>query len=315
MPQAKLYNRYASTEIGTAAAVGEVTAESLAGGEIPIGRPVANTRIYILDPSMNPVPIGVIGEIWVGAAHLARGYLNRPDLTQERFLPDPFSREHSSKPNSKLYRTGDLGRFRSNGEIEFVGRTDHQVKINGFRVDLPEVERALMSHTGVSRAATAVREIGNGQRLVAYVVAKPFGTPSASQLRRYLQDRLSDYMIPARYVFLKDLPKSGSGTVDRSALPSPDPVRPHLDTEYQSPGNPMQAIIAQIWSDLLGLEPIGIHDPFRDLGGDSLSAAEVAVRLGDRLGFDITPEILLERPTVAELAAYVSGQGAATAGA
>jgi amino acid adenylation domain-containing protein len=311
MPQAKLYNRYASTEIGTAAAVGEVTAESLAGGEIPIGRPVANTRIYILDPSMSPVPIGVIGEIWVGAAHLARGYLNRPDLTRERFRPDPFGRE----PGSKLYRTGDLGRFRPNGEIEFVGRTDHQVKINGFRVDLPEVERALMSHAGVSEAVTAVREIGNGQRLVAYIVAQPIGTPSATQLRRYLQDRLSDYMIPARYVFLKDLPKSGSGTVDRSALPSPDPVRPRLDTEYLPPVNAMEAVIAQIWSDLLGLEPIGIHDPFRDLGGDSLSAAEVAVLLGDRLGIEITPETLLDRPTVAELAAYLSGAGSATAGA
>ena len=315
MPRAKLYNRYASTEIGTAAAVGEVTAEALAGGEIPIGRPVANTRIYVLDPSLNPVPIGVIGEICVAAAHLARGYLNRPDLTQERFLPDPFSREHSSKPSSKLYRTGDLGRFRSNGEIEFLGRTDHQVKINGFRVDLPEVERALMSHTGVSQAAAAVREIGNGQRLVAYVVAKPFGTPSASQLRSYLQDRLSDYMIPARYVFLKDLPKSGSGTVDRSALPSPDPVRPRLDTEYQAPGNPMEAAIAQIWSDLLGLEPIGIRDPFRDLGGDSMSAAEVAVRLRERFGVDITPEALLDRPTVSALAAYLSGPVAASTGA
>lgn len=302
MPQAKLYNRYASTEIGTAAAVGEVTAEALDGGEIPIGRPVANTRIYILDPSMNPVPIGVVGEICVGAAHLARGYLNQPDLTRERFLPDRFSTE----PGSRLYRTGDLGRFRTNGEIEFIGRTDHQVKINGFRVDLPEVERALLSHSGVSEAVTAVREIGNGQRLVAYVVTKPVGTPSASQLRRHLQDRLSDYMIPARYVFLKDLPKSGSGTVDRVALPSPDPVRPRLDIEYQPSGHPMEAAIAQIWSDVLGLDPIGIHDPFRDLGGDSLSAAEVAVRLGDLLGIDITPETLLDRPTVAQLAAYVS---------
>ena len=310
MPQARLYNRYASTEIGTAAAVWEVDAESLtAGGEIPIGRPVANTQIYILDRDMNPVPVGVAGEICVSAAHLARGYLNRPDLTQERFIPDPFSFE----AGRRLYRTGDLGRFRSGGEIEFVGRIDHQVKINGFRVDLPEVEQALTSHIGVSEAVTAVREIGNRQRLVAYVAAKPVGTPSASQLRRYLQDRLADHMIPARFIFLKDLPKLTSGKIDRSALPLPAPVRPRLENDYRPPGSPMEVAIAQIWSDLLGLDPIGIHDPFRDLGGDSISAADVALRLGQRFGIDITPEEVLDRPTIAELAVYLSGpRGAAT---
>ena len=295
----------------------KATDESFAGGsEIPIGRPVANTRIYVLDRYMNPVPVGVVGEICVAAAHLARGYLNRPDLTEERFIPDPFSAEAvGTEQRRRLYRTGDLGRFRSNGEIEFIGRTDHQVKINGFRIDLPEVERVLASHIGVSEAVAAVREIGNGQRLVAYIVAKPIGTPSASQLRRYLQDRLSDYMIPARFVFLKELPKLGSGTVDRHALPAPEPVRPHLETHYQPPGSPMEAAIAQIWSDLLGLDPIGIHDPFRDLGGDSMSAADVALRLGQRLGIDITPEALLERPTIAELAVYLSGTRVATTGA
>jgi amino acid adenylation domain-containing protein len=296
MPQAKLQNRYASTEIGTVAAVWEVTREALAGGgEMPIGRPVANTRIYILDRYRKPVPVGVVGEICVSAAHLAREYLNRPDLTKERFFPDPFAAE----AGQKLYRTGDLGRFRSNGDIEFVGRTDHQVKINGFRVDLPEVERVLASHIGVSEVAAVAREIGNAQRLVAYVVAKPIGTPSASQLRRYLLDRLPEYMAPSRFVFLNK--------IDRDALPAPEPIRPHLEAGYQPPGSPMEAAIAQIWSDLLGLEPIGIHDHFRDLGGDSIMAAHVALQLGERLGVDITPEALLERPTIAELAVYLSG--------
>jgi len=303
MPQAKLQNRYASTEIGTVAAAWNVTDEALAGGcEIPIGRPAANTRIYILDQYMNPVPVGVVGEICVGAAHLARGYLNRPDLTRERFLPDPFERV-GAELRRRLYRTGDLGRFRSSGEIEFVGRTDHQVKINGFRIDLPEVERVLASHAGVSETVTAVREIGNSQRLVAYVVAKPIGTPSAGQLRKYLEDRLPQYMIPSRFVFLP----AGLNEIDRSALPVPEPVRPNLETSYQLPDSPMQAAIAQIWSELLGLEPIGIHDHFRDLGGDSIMAAHVALRLGERLGVDITPEALLERPTIAELAVYLSG--------
>jgi len=307
MPQAKLQNRYASTEIGTVAAVWDVTDEALAGGaEIPIGRPVANTRIYILDQHMNPVPVGVVGEICVGAAHLARGYLNRPDLTRERFLPDPFEAV-GTEPRRRLYRTGDLGRFRSSGEIEFVGRTDHQVKINGFRIDLPEVERVLVSHAGVSEAVTTVREIGNSQRLVAYVVAKPIGTPSAGQLRKYLQDRLPEYMVPSRFVFLHK--------IDRSALPVPEPIRPNLETGYQPPDSPMEMAIAQIWSELLGLEPIGIHDHFRDLGGDSIMAAHVALRLGERLGVDITPEALLERPTIAELAVYLSGPRAASQGA
>jgi acyl carrier protein len=282
------------------AAIWDVTDESLAGGgEISIGRPVANTRIYILDRYMKPVPVGVVGEICVGAAHLARGYLNRPDLTKERFLPDPFSRESGSR----IYLTGDLGRFRSNGEIEFVGRTDHQVKINGFRIDLLEVERILASHFGVSEVIAAVREIGNSQRLVAYIVAKPIGTPSASQLRKYMQDRLPDYMVPSRFVFLHDV----LDKLDRNALPAPEPIRPLLESGYQLPGNLMEAAIAEIWSELLGLEPIGIHDHFRDLGGDSIMAAHVALRLGERLGIDVTPEALLERPTIAELALYLSG--------
>ena len=296
LPQAKLQNRYASTEIGTVAALWNVTDEALAsGGEIPIGRPVANTRIYILDPYMNPVPAGVVGEICVSAAHLARGYLNRPDLTRERFLPDPFS---AADARRRLYRTGDLGRFRSNGDIEFVGRSDHQVKINGFRIDLLEVERVLASHIGVRDAAAAVRDIGNTQRLVVYVVAKPIGTPTASQLRKYLEGRLPQYMVPSRFVFLDKL--------DRDALPQPEPIRPNLETSYQPARTPMESAVVEIWSDLLGLEPIGIQDHFRDLGGDSIMAANVALRLGERLGVDITPEALLERPTVAELALYLA---------
>jgi len=310
MPQAKLYNRYAGTEIGTVAAVWAVTGESLAGGhEIPIGRPVANTRIYILDRYMNPVPAGVTGELYVGAAHLARGYLNQPDLTEERFVPDPFSGESGRR----FFRTGDLGRFRANGEIEFFGRADDQVKINGFRIDSPEVERALTSHLGVSEAVTAVREVGHWQRLVAYIVAKPVGTPSASQLRNYLRERLPAHMVPSRFVFLKDLPMLSNGKVNRKALPMPEPVRPKLETEYQPPGSPIEAAIAQIWSDLLELDPIGIHDHFRDLGGDSMSAAQVAVRLAEQFGVEITPEELFDRPTIAELAVHLAGPGVAAA--
>ena len=305
MPQAKLHNVYSSTEIGTLATMWHVTDESLSNGEIAIGRPVANTHIYILDPYRNPVPVGVIGELYVGAAHLARGYLNRPDLTDERFIPDPF------KAGQRLFRTGDLGRFRSNGEIELFGRADDQVKINGFRIDLPEVERALASHAGVSEAATAVRELGHWQRLVAYVVAKPIGTPSASQLRNYLRERLPGYMIPAVFVFLEALPVTGNGKVSRNALPLPEPIRPKLETGYEPPRSPMEAAIAQIWSDLLGLDPIGVHDNFLDLGGDSLFASQAAVRICEQFGVEITPQAMFEQPTIAELAVYLAGPRAA----
>ena len=172
---------------------------------------------------------------------------------------------------------------------------------------MPEVEQILASHIGVSEAVTAVREIGHAQRLVAYVVPKPIGTPTASQLRRYLVDRLPDYMVPSRFVFLDKL--------DRNNLPALEPIRPKLETGYQPPSNPMETAIAQIWSELLGLEPIGIHDHFRDLGGDSIMAAHVALRIGERLGIPITPEALLERPTIAALAGYLTGPSAAGHGA
>ena len=309
LPQAKLHNRYASTEIGTVAAIGNVTEESRSNGEITIGRPVANTRIYILDRYGNPVPQGVVGELYVGAAHLARGYLNRPDLTQERFIPDPFRRT----PGQRLFRTGDLARFRSNGEIELLGRADEQVKINGFRIDLPEVERALSSHIGVREAVTAVKEVGHRPRLVAYVVSKPIGTPSAGQLRNYLQKRLPDYMVPSLFVFLKAFPVVSNGKVDRKALPSPEPIRPNLETSYMAPRTEIETAIAQIWSDVLGLYPIGVDDDFHDLGGDSLSAAETTVRLQVRFGVEITPEMLLDRPTIAELVVHLVGPQAEAA--
>jgi acyl carrier protein len=302
MPQAKLQNRYASTEIGTVAAIWD------GGGEITIGRPVANTRMYILDRYMNPVPAGVAGELYVGAAHLAREYLNRPDLTAERFLPDPFS----ARRGERIYRTGDSARFRSNGEIEFIGRTDDQVKINGFRMDLAEVERALADHRGVSDAVVIVREVGGWQRLVAYVVTRPIGTPSGSQLRAYLRERLPGYMVPSKIVFLEALPMNSNGKLERRALPMPEPIRPKLETVYEPPGSPMEAAIAQIWSDLLGLDPIGVHDNFLDLGGDSLMAAQVAVRLSERFGLDITPEVLADEPTVAKLAMCLAGPCLAT---
>ena len=250
---------------------------------------------------MNPVPLGTAGDLYVGARHLARGYLNRPDLTAERFVPDPFSTE----PGSRMYFTGDLGRLRSNGDLDFVGRADDQVKIRGFRIELAEVAQALASHAGVREAAAAAKTIGGDRRLVAYVVVKEIGAPNANQMRNHLRERVPDHMIPSSFVFMDRIPLGGNGKVDRKLLPLPDPVRPKLDTEYEEPRGELELAIAQIWSDLLGLAPVGVHDHFRDLGGDSLLAVQVVSRIWDRFGLEMNEESLFDRPTVAELAEYI----------
>jgi uncharacterized protein YbdZ (MbtH family)/acyl carrier protein len=301
MPQAKIQNGYSSTEIGTVAALWEAQEESTVPVEISIGRPVANTHIYVLDRHRNRVPVGTAGDIYVGARHLARGYLNRPDLTADRFVPDPFSIE----PGSRMYFTGDLGRFQSNGNLQFMGRADDQVKIRGFRIELAEVEQALASHAGVREAAAAAKTIGGDQRLIAYVVVNEMGAPSPNQMRNHLRKSLPDHMIPSAFVFMDRLPLGGNGKVDRRLLPLPAPVRPKLDSEYVEPRDELELAVARVWSDLLGLAPIGVHDDFRELGGDSLLAAQVASRIGDLSGLEMDQESLFERPTIAELADYI----------
>ncbi|HVO96042.1 MAG TPA: amino acid adenylation domain-containing protein, partial [Terriglobales bacterium] len=218
---------------------------------IPIGRPIANTEIYILDAHLNPAPIGVTGELHIGGDGLARGYLNRPELTQEKFIPNPFSNDSSSR----LYKTGDLARYLPDGNIEFLGRVDEQVKIRGYRIELGEIEAVLGRHNEIQQAVVLAREDTPGDhRLVAYAVAIPGSSPSASELRTFLRQKLPEYMVPTAFLFLDSLPLTANGKVDRNALPVPDQTRPQLDEIFAPPRTPVEEILANIWAKVLKLE-------------------------------------------------------------
>jgi amino acid adenylation domain-containing protein len=261
-------------------------------GTPPIGSPIANTRIYILDAHGEPMPLGVAGEIYIGGIHVARGYLRRPDLTAERFVPDPFG-----EPGSRMYKTGDLGRWRPDGVIEFLGRNDHQVKVRGFRIEPGEIEAALRLHPEVREAAVLAREDAPGElRLVAYVV----GEVAPEVLRQHLAAHLPQYMVPAAYVALDALPLTPNGKLDRKALPAPE-ADAFGARAYEAPQGEIETTLARIWSELLGIERVGRHDNFFALGGHSL----LAVRLIERLrqhGLQLEVRALFTSPTVAGLA-------------
>ena len=266
---------------------------------VPIGRPIANTRIYILDRELQPVPVGVPGELHIGGDGLARGYLNRPDLTAEKFIADPFSGE----PGARLYRTGDLARYRPDGNIEFLGRMDHQVKVRGFRIELGEIEAVLGQHPGLREAVVLAREDGPGdKRLVAYVVAHSGGASVAvSELRGFLGEKLPDYMIPSVFVFLDAMPLTPSGKVDRRGLPAPDAARPEGQEGYVAPRTPVEEALAGIWAEVLGLDRVGIHDNFFELGGHSLLATQVVSQARRLFQVELALRRLFEAPTVAGL--------------
>jgi acyl carrier protein len=265
----------------------------------PLGQPIANTRIHILDEDGRPVAIGEPGEIYVGGACLARGYLNRPELTAGRFVPDPFGDE----PAGRLYRTGDLARYLPDGNIEFLGRMDHQVKVRGFRIELGEIEAALDQHPDIRQAAVTAREDSAGdRRLVAYVVPSGDAAPDAHALRDFLKARLPEYMLPTAFVTLDTLPLTPNGKIDAKALPPPLDERPPLAQPYLAPGDPAERGLAAIWSDVLGIRPIGVEDDFFDLGGDSLKATRVLARVEGEFGVRFPHPWLFEGPTVARMA-------------
>ncbi|HVT16316.1 MAG TPA: amino acid adenylation domain-containing protein [Thermoanaerobaculia bacterium] len=295
-----------------------------AGATVPIGRPIANTRIYLLDDEQRPVPAGVPAELYLGGAGLARGYLGRPALTAERFVPDPLAgAAEGGDPGARLYRTGDLARFLAGGDLEFLGRNDHQVKVRGFRIELGEIEAVLALHPRVREAAVAAREDTPGEtRLVAYWVAVADGeaAPSVDELRRFLAAKLPDYMVPALFLSLPALPLTANGKVDRAALPAPGSQRPDLEKEYVAPRDEVETTLEEIWSEVLGLDRIGVLDSFFALGGDSIRSVRVAALAKER-GLDISVEQLFRRQTIAALAADLAdladlaGGGAAEAGA
>ncbi|MGH7828769.1 MAG: amino acid adenylation domain-containing protein, partial [Candidatus Binatia bacterium] len=294
-PALEVWNLYGPTEATANSTVARLFPE----GPITIGRPIGNTQVYILDRHLNPVPIGVAGEIHLGGHGLARGYWNRPELTQEKFIRNPFSDESGAR----LYRTGDMARYLSDGNIEFLGRIDHQVKIRGFRIELGEIETALAQHPAVKQAIALTREDGAGDKhLVGYVVTDPEQTLTVNGLRSFLREKLPDYMIPYAFVFLDALPLTPTGKVDRRALPAPDQTRPELEQEFVAPQTRIEEVLAGIWSEVLGIEQIGIFDNIFELGAHSLLATGVISRVRAALGVTLTLQNLFEAPTVAALA-------------
>jgi amino acid adenylation domain-containing protein len=264
-----------------------------------IGRPIPDLELHVLDDGLEPVPLGVPGEIYVGGDGLARGYAGRPRLTAERFIPHPWAR----RPGERLYRSGDLARRLPGGDLHYLGRRDQQVKIRGFRIELGEIEAALVAHPALRQAAVVPWE--EGQRLVAYVVSRSEPAPGAEELRGLLADRLPEYMIPAAFVVLPELPLTPHGKLDRRALPAPEPARPELRAEYVAPRSPAEEALAAIWTAVLNLERVGVHDNFFELGGQSLLATQVASRVRDVFQVDLSLRTLFQQPTVAALAAAV----------
>ncbi len=291
-----LWNLYGPTETTVWSAAHRVPS---AATPILIGRPIANTEIYIVDPALEPVPVGVAGEIYIGGIGVARGYWSRPDLTSERFIPDPFS----SRAGGRLYRTGDLGRWKSDGTIECLGRIDHQVKVRGYRIEPGEIEARLVEHPRITQAVVTIHDDGRGEkRLVGYVVS---AEPVASgDLRDFLRDRLPEYMVPSTYLCLDQFPLTPNGKIDRKSLPPPDDVNQSGRT-YDAPRTATEAVLADIWREVLGVERVGIHDNFFELGGDSILSIQVISRVRQR-GISITPRQLFQQQTIAELAGVVS---------
>jgi amino acid adenylation domain-containing protein len=270
--------------------------------EPTIGRPISNTRVYVLDEKMEVVPVGVAGELYIGGSGLARGYLNRPGMTAERFVPDPFSDE----PGARLYRTGDVVRYRAEGSLKFVGRIDHQVKVRGFRVEPGEVEARLRQHESVREAFVVAREDTPGEkRLVAYLVASPETILLVDELREYLKERLPHYMIPSAFVTLDALPLTPHGKLDRKALPAPELDATKAGARFVAPRSALEEMIADIWSEILGVRQVGVESNFFDLGGHSLLATRVVSRLRERCGVELPLRVLFESPTVAAVARYV----------
>ena len=298
--KADLYNLYGPTEATIDVTCG--ICEHNAGQSVSIGRPIANTQIYILVAHLQPAPIGIAGELYIAGLGLARGYLNSPELTAEKFIPNPFSDD----PNTRLYRTGDLARYRSDGNIEFLGRIDNQVKIRGFRIELGEIEAMLAQYPSIQQAVAVVREDTPGdKRLVAYVVACTDSAASASELHHFLQQKLPEYMVPTAFVFLEGLPLTPNGKLDRKALPLPDQTRPELAETYIAPRTPVEELLAQIWANVFKLDKVSIYDNFFDLGGHSLLASQVISRVRDVFQIELPVRALFEAPTISQLALRV----------
>ena len=282
--------------------------EYLQKNTVSIGKPIANTQIYILDKYGNLVPQGITGEIYVGGDGLAQGYLNMPELTKQRFIFNPFAKNNqkSDEAEDRLYKTGDLARWLPNGNIEFLGRIDNQVKIRGFRIELGEIEAVLTQHPNVSETVVIAREdIPGDRRLVAYIVSQQ-EQPNSSELRSFLQERLPNYMVPSAFVFLDTMPLNPNGKLDRRALPAPDESSIQSATNFVPPSNPTEEILATIWSEVLGIEKLVFTIASCELGGHSLLATTVVSRINQAFAVELTIRHIFETPTIASLSLAVT---------
>jgi len=297
-PECLVLNHYGPTEATVGVLTYEVDHSNLrdVSATVPLGRPIANTQIYLLDANLQPVPIGVTGELYIGGDSLARGYLNQPELTAEKFIANPFI------DNSRLYKTGDAARYLPDGNIEFLGRLDQQVKIRGFRIELGEIEAAIRQHPEIEQVVVIGREnVPGEQHIVAYIVPK---VQAAPDVQEYLLQKLPDYMIPSFFVYLKSLPLTANGKLDRQALPPPEKVR--SQGYFVAPRNPIEATLAAIWAEVLKVEQVGINDNFFKLGGHSLLATQVISRLRQAFQIDLPLHCLFKAPTVADLADVIA---------
>jgi acyl-coenzyme A synthetase/AMP-(fatty) acid ligase/acyl carrier protein len=295
-PNCQIFNHYGPTESTIGVLTYPVTTDAPNSKTVPLGRPLPNTETYVLDDNLNPVPIGVPGELYIGGAGLAREYYNQPELTAQRFIPHPFQN------NARLYKTGDRVCYHPDGTLEFLGRVDQQIKIRGFRIELGEIEARLMEHPQIEEAVVATRtDEYNTQHLDAYF--SPSGV-TGEDIRNVLRDRVPDYMIPDTFTALSALPRTASGKVDRQSLPEPDL---ESDTqEYIAPRNSIESAIAQVFADLLHLEQVSVTANFFDLGGHSLLATQVISRLRSTFAVEIPLHYLFEAPTIADLAEQIT---------
>ena len=299
----EMHNMYGPTETTIWSTTFRITGDS---DSIPIGKPIANTQVYVLDSKLQPVATGEAGDLYIGGDGVVRGYWKRPDLTADRFLSDPF------RPGNRMYRTGDIARFLPDGNLEFLGRADFQVKLRGFRIEIGEIEAALEHQAGVSQAVVVAKEFKpEDKRLVAYVIPKPGTELKIVDLRAALAATLPEYMVPSSFVLVESLPLTANGKIDRNALPSPSTPENGSGTAPELPRNDLERVIAQAWKDALGVDRVGLNENFFDLGAHSLMVAEVHIQLQEVLGRELSLVDLFQFPTVSALAKHLNGKEAA----
>ena len=303
----EMHNMYGPTETTVWSTTFRITGDP---DSIPIGKPVANTQVYVLDSGFQPVAAGQAGDLYIGGDGVVRGYWRRPDLTAERFLSDPF------RPGNRMYRTGDIARFLPDGNLDFLGRADFQVKVRGFRIEIGEIEAALENQAGVVQAVVVASEFksriqAEDKRLVAYVVPKPGTKLEVTDLRAALAAILPEYMVPSLFVVLDSLPMTANGKIDRNALPNPSAVESESVTAPEPPRNDLERVIAEAWKDALGVDHVGLNENFFDLGAHSLMVADVHIQLKQLLGRELSLVDLFQFPTVTALSKHLNGEEAA----